>query len=70
MPQFNFTCNDCGLQFVDLVTGTEKIICPFCKSTNLEQQDKADDTNTEPTDSSDKTPPSCSSGGCCSGGCC
>ena len=38
MPIFEYICKGCGSKFEALVRGAEKVQCPKCKSTRLEQQ--------------------------------
>ncbi|HYY69930.1 MAG TPA: zinc ribbon domain-containing protein [Terriglobales bacterium] len=38
MPIFEYVCQGCGKQFEVLVRGAEKLHCPQCNSTHLEQQ--------------------------------
>jgi len=42
MPQYNFLCRDCKKEFSKILTISEyekgKIVCPHCKSKDVEQR--------------------------------
>ncbi len=37
MPLFEFICSKCGHRFEALVIGSQRPVCPLCRSAELEQ---------------------------------
>ena len=69
MPLYEYTCNDCKKDSELLVSSSTKVVCPSCKSTNME---KKLSTFSAQVKSGPDMPPPCSipGGGCCPGGSC
>jgi putative FmdB family regulatory protein len=71
MPIFEYKCEDCGSKFEKLVRrpGAEKVLCPSCGQSHLEQQYSAFAAHANGS-SKDMSLPSCPSGMCQTPGLC